>query len=176
MVSTRRGIGALITYWVVKVNDQEKTGAGALIISSETGRALLNLRAPHKSHSLSWAIWGGMSEPGESPPITLIRELGEEMGSVPDIKKIYPFDIFQSQDHHFVYYTYVAIVEKEFSPTLNSESSGYAWITPGQWPRPMHRGTASSFGSSKSVKRLNSVLNEYRSNHGQPTNNGGGQT
>jgi len=139
-----------------------KTAVGTIFVSVKTSRILLNLRAPHKTHAQQWSLWGGMIEDGEQPKEALLRELREEMDSVPDIEKIYPFDVYQSKDKHFKYYSFVCIVEDEFIPVLNNESCGYCWIDLGQWPRPMHQGAKISFCNKKAEDRIKMILSQHR--------------
>jgi ADP-ribose pyrophosphatase YjhB (NUDIX family) len=141
-----------------------KTGVGTIFVSTKTKRVLLNLRAPHKTHSMCWSLWGGMVEEGEQPKDALLRELTEEMGSVPDIEKIYPFDVYQSKDKHFKYYSFVSVVEEEFIPELNSESCGYCWIDLGEWPKPMHQGAKISFCSLKSIEKIKLIIGQHTDN------------
>ena len=138
-----------------------KTGVGTIFVSTKTKRILLNLRAQHKTHSMCWSLWGGMMEDGEQPKDALLRELTEEMGYVPDIEKIYPFDVYQSKDKHFKYYSFVCITEDEFIPVLNRESCGYCWIDLGQWPKPMHQGAKISFCNQKSIERIKLTLSQH---------------
>lgn len=138
-----------------------KTGVGTVFISVKTNRMLLNLRAPHKTHAMCWSLWGGMIEGLEQPKEALLRELTEEMGFVPDIERIYPFDVYQSRDTHFKYFSFVCVVEDEFIPELNYESCGYCWIDIGQWPRPMHQGARLSFCNAKAVTKLQSILKQH---------------
>lgn len=138
-----------------------KVGVGTIFVSTKTRHVLLNLRAPHKTHSLQWSLWGGMVEPGEQPKDALLRELSEEMNFVPDIEKIYPFDLYQSRDGHFSYYSFVCIVEDEFIPILNSESCGYCWLELGNWPSPMHQGARISFCNSKAVNKIQLMLDQH---------------
>lgn len=138
-----------------------KTGVGTIFVSTKTYRVLLNLRAPHKTHSMCWSLWGGMIEDGEQPKDALLRELSEEMGFVPDIEKIYPFDVYQSKDKHFKYYSFVSIVTDEFVPILNEESCGYCWIDLGEWPKPMHQGARISFCSQKAVEKIRVMLGQH---------------
>ena len=137
-----------------------KIGVGTLFISKQTERVLLNLRAPYKTHGMCWSLWGGMIEGGETPKEALLRELTEEMGYVPDIEKIYPFDVYQSRDKHFKYYSFVCIVDEEFIPVLNKESCGYCWINLGEWPKPMHQGAKISFCNNKAIEKINIILNK----------------
>ncbi len=140
-----------------------KVGVGTVFVSTKTSRVLLNLRAPHKTHSMCWSLWGGMVESGEQPKEALLRELSEEMGFVPDIEKIYPFDVYQSKDKHFKYYSFVCIVEDEFVPILNAESCGYCWIDLGEWPKPMHQGARISFCNVKSIDKIKVMLSQHTS-------------
>jgi ADP-ribose pyrophosphatase YjhB (NUDIX family) len=142
------------------INDQIKIGVGTLFISTKTERVLLNLRAPYKSHGLCWSLWGGMIEQGETPKEALLREITEEMGYIPDIERIYPFDVYQSKDKHFKYYSFLTTVEEEFIPVLNSESCGYCWINLGEWPKPMHQGARISFCNAKTIEKINIILNK----------------
>lgn len=138
-----------------------KMGVGTLIVCSRTSRVLLNLRAAHKTHSMCWSLFGGMVEEGEQPKEALFRELSEEMGFVPDIERIYPFDVYQSRDKHFKYVSFVSIVTDEFVPELNYESAGYAWVDLGQWPRPMHQGARISFCNSKAIEKIRLILSQH---------------
>jgi hypothetical protein len=47
---------------------------------------------------------------------------------------------FTSADQAFEYHTWVCVVDTEFTPRLNYEHLGYAWIDAGTWPKPMHPG------------------------------------
>jgi 8-oxo-dGTP pyrophosphatase MutT (NUDIX family) len=140
----------------------DKTGVGALIICPRTERVLLNLRAPHKTHSLSWSLWGGMIENEETPKEALLRELDEEIGYNIPIERMYPFDIYESKDKHFRYYTFVCIVDEEFMPKLNHEAVGYCWSKLGVWPKPMHAGARRSFCSKKSLEKLSIIVDQHR--------------
>lgn len=138
-----------------------KIGVGTIFVSTKTSRVLLNLRAPHKTHGMCWSLWGGMMEEGEQPKESLLRELTEEMGFVPDIEKIYPFDVYQSKDTHFKYYSFVCIVADEFVPELNHESCGYCWIDLGEWPKSMHQGARVSFCNSRAVSKIKTMLSQH---------------
>lgn len=138
-----------------------KSGVGTIFISIKTSRVLLNLRAPHKTHALRWSLWGGMIEDGEQPKDALLRELEEEMGFVPEIQRIYPFDVYQSRDTNFRYYSFICIVEDEFIPELNRESSGYGWFDLGAWPSPMHQGARISFCNSKAIEKIKVIISQH---------------
>ena len=75
----------------------------------------------------------------------LAREIEEEVGKTPVIKKIIPLELFISNDQHFQYNTYVLLVDREFIPTLNEEHSGYSWCDYENYPKPLHMGVRNSF-------------------------------
>jgi len=138
-----------------------KTGVGSLIIASSTGRVLFNLRSPDKTYGLCWSLWGGMVEPNETPKDALLREFSEEMGFVPVLQKIYPFDIYESKDKEFRFVSFVTIVDHEFIPQINHEAVGYCWVNLGVWPKPMHSGARKSFCSKKSEDKLKIILDQH---------------
>lgn len=113
---------------------------GAMFLSSETGRILLQQRSGTSSHPRTWGFFGGKSENNERPIETLKRELYEEIGIIPEYTKILPLNKFTSPDKKFIYHTFIVLVDDEFIPVLNNESSGYAWVMIGNWPRPLHPG------------------------------------
>lgn len=140
----------------------KKEACGTIFISKKTGRVLLNLRAPYKTFSLKWSLWGGMKEIGESPKECLLREMTEEMGFIPNIDKIYPFDVYESRDKNFKYYSFICVVDDEFNPILNDESVGYCWTKLGIWPSPMHEGARQTLCSAESLRKLNLILQQHR--------------
>ena len=138
-----------------------KTAAGALFVAADTGRVLLNLRAPDKTHGMHWSLWGGMALNGESPPVALRREIFEEMGEV-DIHRIYPFDVYESRDREFRYYTFVCVTTTEFVPQMNSESAGFCWCDLGVWPRPLHSGLKNTFANRRGMSLLQIIRDQHQ--------------
>lgn len=139
----------------------KKEACGAIFISKKTGRVLLNLRAPDKTFRLKWSLWGGMMEHQETPKECLLREMSEEMGSIPNINKIYPYDVYESRDKNFKYYSFICIVDDEFIPVLNDESVGYCWTKLGIWPSPMHEGARQTLCNEESLKKLHLILAQH---------------
>jgi len=142
--------------------EDQKIAAGALFVSAETQRILLQLRASTKSsHNNEWSLFGGMAKNGETPSETMLRECEEELGELPEINKIYPFDIYESKDKSFRYYTFVVILDDEFKPTINKESLGYGWFDFGVWPKPMHYGARNSLGTKKAEALIDIILGQH---------------
>lgn len=100
----------------------------------------------------SWGLVGGRKEPTDITAYdALTREIQEEVGKIPTIRKTIPLELFVSNDQHFQYNTYVLLVDREFIPTLNEEHAGYAWCDYDNFPKPLHRGVKNSF-SNKIIK------------------------
>ena len=66
------------------------------------------------------------------------RECVEEIGFFPVDAKLIPIQKFTN--HAFIYHTFFCQVESEFTPILNNEHCGYAWVGEGQYPKPLHPG------------------------------------
>lgn len=150
-----------------EINVSPKSGVGCLFLCPKTQTVMLNFRSGTKSHKHTWGLWGGMREADECPKDTLFRELNEEMGFVPNISKVYPFDIYESTDKKFRYYSFVCVVDDEFVPVLNRESDGFAWVKLGVWPMPLHTGVKCSFNNKNSLEKLHLILSNHKDNdHG----------
>ena len=133
--------------------------SGGLFLAKDTHRFLLLLRNQGKT-SGTWGLVGGKKEPDDLTVVdALNREIQEEVGKTPTIKKIIPLELFTSNDQNFQYSTYALIVDKEFIPTLNEEHSGYAWCEYNRWPNPLHQGVKNSL-NNKSIKAKLELLLE----------------
>ena len=105
------------------------------------------------------ALIGGKKEPDDVTPYdALKREISEEVGKTPAIKKIVPLELFTSNDQKFQYNTYVLVVEKEFIPQLNEEHAGYAWCDLNCWPKPLHQGVKRSLSSKINKSKIEVIL------------------
>jgi len=131
--------------------------SGCLFLSSDTGRVMLQQRSGDTSHPRTWGFFGGKSEGKERPIDTLLRELEEEIGMVPDIQKVYPLNKFTSPDNQFVYNTFVVEVVQEFIPQLNNESDGFCWVKIGNWPRPLHNGAKAQLFNRQIIKKIRTI-------------------
>lgn len=115
--------------------------AGCIFASVNTGRILLNYRSEQvSSYPNTWAFWGGKIEPGEKIVQGLSREVREEVGFIPEYIKLLPLDVFKTSLENFTFYSFVVLVEDEFIPQINWESSGWGWFDVGKFPSRMHPG------------------------------------
>lgn len=121
--------------------------SGGLWLAADTKRFLLLLRKKGKTAG-TWGFVGGKKEPEDHTTFdTLTREIEEEIGFLPSIKKIVPLELFVSNDQLFYYNTYVLITPTEFIPILNDEHSSYSWNQLQYWPKPLHQGVKNSFNN-----------------------------
>ena len=138
--------------------------SGCLFLAVDTGRILLQQRSEKSSHPRTWGFFGGKGERKERPIETLLRELNEEIGMLPDVEKVYPLNKFISPDKKFIYNTFVVAVFEEFIPVLNNESDGYCWVRIGNWPRPLHPGVKAQLYNKEIVKKIKSILESSEKN------------
>lgn len=132
--------------------------SGGLFLAKDTRRFLLLLRNQGKTAG-TWGLVGGKKEPEDITLIdSLTREIQEEVGKTPPIKKIVPLELFTSNDQNFQYNTYVLLVDREFIPVLNEEHVGYAWCSFDNWPKPLHQGLKNSFNNKTIRAKLEVIL------------------
>jgi 8-oxo-dGTP pyrophosphatase MutT (NUDIX family) len=134
------------------------TAAGVLFLAKDTGRCLFQLRKAEKRFKNTWGFWGGTMQTSETPFECIQRELKEEIGFVPELQKLNPIDIFQSKDKKFFYYSFIYVVDSEFSPILNSESAGYCWVDIDWWPSPLHTGAKVTLIGNKGAEKIHTIL------------------
>lgn len=113
---------------------------GVVFISTKTHRVGLYLRSPRVNSPLTWAFAGGKIHANETILRGISRELREEIGFVPEYKKVIPIDYFKSNDENFIFYSFAVIVEDEFIPRINHESGGWGWFDIDSLPKPLHQG------------------------------------
>jgi len=131
--------------------------SGALIYSIVTKRFLFLHRAKGKQNNL-WGLVGGTNEKTETPWVALKREISEEIGECKILKAL-PLEIFVSNDNQFLFHTYLCLCESEFIPSLNDEHNGYAWVSLGKWPKPLHHGLKNTLSSKINQLKLETVIN-----------------
>ena len=102
-------------------------GAGILPYCPSTKRYLIPLRSDDVLEPNTWGIWGGKIEDHDNGiEKTAIREFREETNYKGDIK-IKSISVFKSDN--FQYHNFLGIIDNEFTPELDWETSGYKWMT-----------------------------------------------
>ena len=112
---------------------------GVWFYSVDTQRYLYLMRNDSK-HPDTWGLPGGRIESGETIMQAIERECQEELGAMPEYLRLVPLEKFTTLDAGFAYHTFFCSVAREFTPVLNHEDNGWAWINSGIWPKPMHPG------------------------------------
>ena len=131
--------------------------SGALFYSLKT-KGFLFLHRRNGKHNNLWGLVGGTNEGSETPWEGLQREITEEIGELPSITKTMPLETFVSTDSKFQFHTYLCVVEDEFIPHLNEEHDGYAWVSFGHWPKPLHHGLRNTLQSKINLNKLQTVF------------------
>lgn len=131
--------------------------SGALFYSLDTKRFLFLHRAQGKRSDV-WGLVGGKNEDQETAWEGLCREISEEIGFLPDVRKTIPLETFVSNDDYFCFHTYLCVIDKEFIPHLNQEHNGYCWVSFNKWPKPLHSGLHNTLKSKTIVEKLKTVF------------------
>lgn len=133
---------------------------GVVFVSLRSKKICLFLRSDSVSSPMTWGFVGGKIEKTEKILSGISRELREEMGFIPKYKKVIPVDVFKSGDNNFMYYSFVVVVDKEFSPKLNHENSGYGWFNINGLPKPLHNGAKLILMHSGFKKILKEIISD----------------
>lgn len=126
-----------------------KIGSGCIILAKDTGRILLPKRSAEVTEPHTWGTWGGAVDIGEDTKYSAMREVYEETGYSGDVK-LYPLCVYSKEDV-FKYYSYLAVVEHEFTPELNWETETANWFDVNNLPSPLHFGVKYIFSNSSAV-------------------------
>ena len=102
---------------------------GCLIYDTDKEMFLLQQRSKTSTHRLKWGFWGGKLEKGENFAEGLKREIKEELNASPDFDRLYPLDVFLSDDNQFIYYSFVMVVDNFDEFTIsNTETNDFIWL------------------------------------------------
>jgi 8-oxo-dGTP pyrophosphatase MutT (NUDIX family) len=134
--------------------------SGCILLSEDTKRILLQLRKPDRKNKNYWGFWGGGAHNGELPVQTIERELVEELGFLPKITKFYPLHKMISNDESFEYDTFLATVPTEFTPHVNGESEGYAWVNYDRYPVPLHPGAKLVLQNPRIMSKIRTIVDQ----------------
>jgi 8-oxo-dGTP pyrophosphatase MutT (NUDIX family) len=128
--------------------------AGVFFYSGTTNRFLYLLRNDNRNPG-NWGIPGGKIENGETLLSGVDRECQEEIGYFPNNAKLIPIQKFVNNT--FTYHTFFCKIDEEFTPVLNYEHCGYAWVGDNQYPKPLHPGLFSTVNFDVVQKKLKSL-------------------
>ena len=131
--------------------------SGALICARDTHRFLL-LQKREGKHAGRWGLVGGTNHSNESAWQGLCREIEEELGLVPDIKKTLPLERFVSNDSLFKFHTYFCVVDSEFVPKLSDEHIAWGWFDLDCLPKPVHKGLDLSLRNRVIQTKIQTVI------------------
>jgi len=131
--------------------------SGALIYAQNTHRVLLIQKSSGK-HQGTWGLVGGTNLINENPWQGLTREIEEEIGFLPIIKKTLPLEKFVSNDSVFNFHTYFCLIQDEFIPKLSDEHVAWGWFTLKSLPKPVHRGLDLSLRNKIIQTKIQTVI------------------
>ncbi len=131
--------------------------SGALIFSKKTKRFLL-LQKKEGKHSNKWGLVGGTNFNNETAWQGLTREITEELGYLPDIKKTFPLEKFVSTDSLFNFHTFFCVVEEEFLPILSDEHLAWGWFSLSALPKPLHKALDLSLRNKIIQTKIQSII------------------
>lgn len=129
---------------------------GAFIYCTKTKRYLFLLRNSSKYEG-TWGVVGGRVEPDEQIIHSLSREIKEELGGIINDARIIPIEKFTSDNGNFTYHTFIAPVDDEFVPELNSEHRGYCWVSLEDHPKPLHPGVWRTINFQAVISKLKTL-------------------
>lgn len=130
-----------------------KAGAGVIFWAEDSRRFLLAHRSPLVEQPNTWGTWGGAINKGETAEQAAIREAREETGyhGHLHLEPLYTY----KHSSGFEYHNFLAITPEEFTPQLDWETQGHAWVRHGEWRTPLH------FGLSKLLEHARVKLSAY---------------
>ena len=103
--------------------------AAGVILRAPSGRVLILRRSSEGDAAGLWAWPGGKLESGEDAAAAATRETLEETGyKVGELG----YTVMRSVQSDTDYTTFMAEVEEEFTPVLNSEHTAFAWVMPAE--------------------------------------------
>jgi 8-oxo-dGTP pyrophosphatase MutT (NUDIX family) len=105
---------------------------------------------------------GGKLQRNESVIQALHREIQEEVGNI-ELSRVIPLEKYVSDNDKFIYHTFIAVVDREFVPTLNEEHRGYCWCLLNDIPKPQHPGLWKTFNLDSVAGKLATIENTLSS-------------
>ena len=135
-----------------------KAGAGALIVARSTGRLLIPKRSPDVLQPNTWGVWGGAIDGSKSPKEAVQQEVEEECGYTGHME-LYPLFVFKDDKSGFQYFNFLAVIDDEFRPKLNWETSTSKWCYLQDLPTPLHFGLKGLLNDPQSLETIKRFTN-----------------
>lgn len=135
-----------------------KNAVGTAFLAKDTERLLLSYRNNNKTFPHHWCLWSGKIEDNESPIYALLRECEEELAITVPAHALHPWGIYVNPSNNYTFYTFISVVDSEFSPKLNHENHGYGWFKYDALPRPLHPGIKRNLMGWVARKRFEKML------------------
>ncbi|RYD66197.1 MAG: NUDIX hydrolase [Verrucomicrobiaceae bacterium] len=143
--------------------------AGALILFKDpkTGErfVLLQRRSELEHEPLSWSVYGGEAEPGETPAECMLREVDEEAGF--DLSRLSRVAVYTHHEacNEFAFHTFAVNVPRKLEPKHSRETLEAKWFLLGKtpetlWenlPQPLHSGMEPMIRNQTATKLVDMV-------------------
>ena len=128
--------------------------SGVLPYCMTTDRFLFGVRGPKVSGAGLVAMFGGLTEAGETAPAGAARELKEEAGLEVSPDKLIP--LWRYEDDELVYHSFLLPVNSEIEPDLNTEEMvGSMWLSYREFAQTnMHPGVIKLFENDATLQRV----------------------
>ena len=140
--------------------DQHRA-AGVLVYAKDTDNWLFVKRSNLVNSPDVWSVPGGHGEQNEVPWATACREAQEEIGQ--DLR-MWPHMAIWSQKSQVptsAYVMFAVVVDEQFRPELNWESSEYTWCKLDDIPTPRHWGIDALLSHNAAGEKLRNLIQKY---------------
>ena len=117
-----------IRQYIIEAYYYGKKGAGVLVISQETNRALIAYRSRYVEEPHTWNIISGKIDGNEDPKTAALRELREETEYRGTVKFVDSLK-WNAPDADFKFYNFIGLVDEEFKAHPNWETEQFKWVT-----------------------------------------------
>jgi 8-oxo-dGTP diphosphatase len=142
--------------------------AGALLLfKNATGQrfVLLQRRSELEHEPLTWSVYGGGAEPGETPKNAMIREVEEEAGIDVSRNQQVPVFVRDEPCNEFSFHTFAVTLDRMVTPIHSPETLEARWFPLGKtaetlWehlPQPLHSGMIPLIRNKTATELVNMV-------------------
>lgn len=116
----------------------KQKAAGILFVCLEDDTVFLQKRSKKVDHPGFYATPGGGVEKGEDFWEAAVREIEEELGSMPKIKQVLDTKVSDGKVYYVTFICEMALEEKKkWEPKINHESDEAKWFSAHKLPSPL---------------------------------------